>query len=205
MISSEKRPMTRRNRKKRGSRDGRLCLSNILKKAGELEKELGIVAVLAVPHPVYPKYRGMRCKLTATSGQHHAECLLTGYIKSRAIGNGLIPLSFEDGILPVVFSDDEECQIHPDIVVDMNKARHNVENILKQNPPKNSEALQRMLVADRDVWAPHDRFFGIEISFAAAAGTDEGARMFVARLFAVMPQGVSRFVWEPFALHIAYF
>ena len=171
-----------------------MTLNAVVKKAEDLATSLKIDKILSVEHTVKTKYNKMNItNLKATSGTHHAEIVVYAWYKSRAVGKGLEPLSFEGSISPVFGPADDDDHALPDMVAEMNKARRNVEAILAAQTVriKNSEQLQRVLNANREVWSPHDRFFLIEIAFCASAGTNDGAVLFVRRFLALLPEGVA--------------
>ena len=164
-------------------------IKQILERAATIEADLGISSILRLQHKITVHYRGMPVVVTSLSGQHHAQCRLEAYLRSRCVGCGLNPLSFEGGIVPVEVETDVSKHVNPDLIRDQAIARANVEVLLSTNIIKSAEQLQKLLVDNRKEWAPHDRFFMIEIAFAATSGTKAGAKFFFGRFIKALPTG----------------
>jgi hypothetical protein len=175
----------------------------LLAKASVIETELGVQSLLSIPHPLTSRLRNMQCLNTATSGAHEAELRWDAYYKSRGIEAGIIGMDWEDGIDPIDVVKNVDMHCHPALVKGINQARSNVNQLVERLKVTTSSNLAKTLRANREIWAPHDPNFILEIAYAEASGTKEGEAKYIDRVLDKFPKG-DEICLEPNSLKTAF-
>lgn len=153
-----------------------------------------ITQYLSDARKVSVKYRDGKSVVSVCDLRSEASKRVWAWAKSRLAGFGLIPLSFEEALLPVEVETDVQNHSPPEIVRDLNYARMLLNAHLGTRG--DIQCVEDIVIFADEVkqgWSPRDPNLDIELGWVLQAGATSGVAAFHAKMRSCFPDATTHY------------